>query len=444
MPRSHLYIILLALLAYALTSGVTLRDRLLIATLHRIEREALFEPSTKELFEGAMTGMANVLYDHYGDQNTTYIPPVEQAKYLDDMDNRFEGLGFSWNTHKEEGKRKLFVLHPIQHAPAYRAGLRSGDQILQINGVPIENQPHSELSSLLTQRQEIHMSVLPFGQKEAQDFLIRRERISMDSVVGDHFYSGKRVFHLETHPQIGYIRITLFSPTTAIEFRNALDSMMESGVEAFILDLRDNFGGDMSNSIQVAQMLMSPADTGDVIVTVRPRSGFEHHRRLITGMQRVTLPMVVLIDGETASASELLAAALQDHGRATIVGTRSFGKGSIQNIAVLPFQSGMLQLTFSEYRRPSGAGIQRRPNAAEEDEWGVVPDNIVEFSPTERSAVTQFRSLRANVIAAERLAVLEHFRQQIIEVRSDGFEFTGNAPYFDAQLDEAIRILTTR
>jgi len=443
MPRQNFYIILLAILVYALTSGVTLRDRLLISTLHRIERSAYFEPSAKNLFEGAMSGMTATLADEYGDHHTQYIPPVNQVRYQDNLDNRFEGLGFLSRIHEEDGKKKLFISYPHHDAPAYRAGLRSGDQVLQINDTPITDQPNSEIFALLRQERETFLSVVPFGQTEVQDFIVRRESIRMDSVEGDRFESGKRVFHLESHPKIGYIRITSFSPTTGLEFSNALERMLQSGVESFILDLRDNPGGDVDSSIQIARMLMSPGvDTGNSIVTVRLRNGFEHRRTLTSGTQRCTLPMVVLINGETASSSEILAAALQDHGRATIVGTRSFGKGVIQNIIPLPFRSGLLQLTVAEYRRPNGAGIHRRMNAEESDEWGVTPDRIVEFSSAEQSAVNHLRALRSNAITTERSSVLEQFRQRIIAGRTDDFEFTGAAPYFDAQLDAAILLLT--
>jgi C-terminal processing protease CtpA/Prc len=153
--------------------------------------------------------------------------------------------------------------------------------------------------------------------------------------------------------------------------------------------------------------------------------------------------MVVLINGETASSSEILAAALQDHRRATPVGTRSFGKGVIQGIMTLPFQSGMLQLTDSEYARPSGAGIHRRKGMANSDAWGVLPDHIVELSQAEQSAVNQYRALRSLVISTDRSAVLDQFRQQIVNEQSQegNFQFTGTAPYYDLQLEEAIKVL---
>jgi len=230
-------------------------------------------------------------------------------------------------------------------------------------------------------------------------------------------------------------------------------------VKSFILDLRDNSGGDVGSCTQIASMLIpyNPYNPKqNVIVTVRTRHGFGQDRTLLSGLHQCDLPMVVLINEETASASEILAAALQDHRRATIVGTRSFGKGVIQNIIELPFQSGILQLTSSEYRRPNGAGIQRRTNVKDSgtkdsDEWGVLPDNIIEFSEAEQSAVLQYRLWRSSVISAERSEVLELFRQQIIGQKNDHeeneerepFQFTGNAPYYDAQLDEAVRVLLT-
>jgi carboxyl-terminal processing protease len=445
MPRFNSYVILFALLVYALTAGITLRDRLLISTLHHFERNAYFEPSAKDLFEGAMRGMTKILADEYGDYYSLYIPSSGQNKFQDDYFNRFEGLGFSMRLHEAGEEKKLLINYPYRESPAYRAGLRSGDQILQIDGVPIENMTRYEMYNL-TWEQETRLSMLPFGQTESKDFFVRREKIQSDSVEGDYFDSDKRIFCLEAHPMIGYIRITSFGgATTSKEFGTALNSMKQSGVESFILDLRDNGGGDVRECIQIAQMLMSPDPvSGDVIVTQRLRNSSRRHSFTLTaGSQCCTLPMVVLINGETASASEFLAAALQDHRRATIVGTRSFGKGIGQGITDLPFQSGMLQLTDLEYRRPNGAAIHRKKDAADSDDWGVIPDNIVAIDEAEWwLAVGLYRSMRSNVVFQQRLAVLEQFRQQITDSQDGKFEFTGTAPYYDVQIDEAIKILT--
>jgi len=461
MPRFNFYFLCFAVVAYALTSGVTLRDRLLVSTLHRIERRAYFEPTAKELFEGAMSGMAEVLSEEHGDGYSMYIPPSRKTAYQDTLANQYEGLGLLTRIHEKEEERKLFIDYPFYNSPAYRTGLRSGDQILEIDGTPITEQTNLEVFRLLRQKTgaETHLVVLPFGQTESKDVFVPRERIQFKSVIGDCFNSDGHVFFLETHPKIGYIWITSFSESTAGEFGHALDRMMKAGVESFILDLRNNGGGDVWNCVQVAQMLMSPGSESDkvksdnVIARIRDRGGREllRHRRFVLteGTQRCFLPMVVLIDGESASASEILAVALQDHRRATVVGTRSFGKGVIQGIISLPFQSGILQLTDSEYRRPSGAAIHRKNNAEESDDWGVIPNNIVELTEAERTAVIQYRTLRSNVLSTERSAVLELFRQQIAEKQNEDapdsplnpFEFTGTAPYYDRQLDEAIKVL---
>ena len=468
MPRLNIYLILFAVIVYLLTAGVTLRDRLLISTLHRIERNAYFEPTTKDLFEGAMVGMAAVLSDEY----SRYIPPSRETTYRDRLDNRYEGFGISIRLH-EKGENQFFIAYPQPNSPAYRSGLRSGDQILQIDGISLVDKTYGEAFRLLRQPRAagesppvrvhlqaddtpaVHLFVLPFGQTEPKDFFLKRERIHSDSVEGDYYKErlgdsppvhSSRVFSLEAHPQIGYIRITSFSSSTADEFGKALERMTQWGSTSFILDLRDNAGGDVWNCVLVARMLMSPDSvSGNVVATVRDRDGSarlrHRHFVLVEGTQRCTLPMVVLINGESASASEILAAALQDHHRATVVGTRSFGKGIIQNIIDLPFRSGILQLTDSAYRRPNGASIHRKHNAADSDDWGVIPDHNVEISEAESSVVMSYRVLRSNVISEHRLAVLEQFRQQIVEEEDGELEFTGSAPYYDPQLDEAIRVL---
>ena len=446
MPRFNLYLILFAILVYALTAGVTLRDRLLISTLHRIERNAYFEPSAKELFEGAMLGMTVALFDH-GDAYSFYIPPSKQVAYQDRADNRYDGLGILLRTLTEGEEKKHIIAFPFPEAPAYRAGLRSGDQIVQVDDTSVVDKSDDEVLELLKQHRDagLRLSFLPFGQAESKEIFVRAEKYHYGSVTGGYFDSDKQIFCLEAHPQIGYIWITSFSGTTAKEFGDALEQMTQRRVESLILDLRNNPGGDVWNSVQVVKMLIPPGFHRNIIVTSRDRSGRERSFTLKEREQRTTLPMVVLIDGDTASSSEIVAAALQDHQRATVVGTRSFGKGIIQGIFDLPFQSGMMQLTDAEYRRPNGAAIHRRVNAADTDNWGINPDSVVELSEAEQSAVTQYRELRVRAISTERSAVLDILRQQIIDKRSEEegkpFEFTGAYPYYDLQLDEAIKIL---
>ncbi|MDR0327746.1 MAG: PDZ domain-containing protein [Planctomycetaceae bacterium] len=446
MPKFNFYLILLAVLIYALTANVTLRDRLLISTLHRIERNAYAEPSAKDLFEGAMSGMTEILSNDYGDQYSSYIRSSRQSRYLDNTNNRYDGFGFSTRLHEKGEEKKLFITFPFHDSPAYRAGLRSGDQVLQIDGETVGSSADIAVIRLLKQqeRHEFCFSVVPFGQTEPQEFFLRPEKVHRESVEGDYRDSeGQPLFYLESHPQIGYIRMTSFNDTTSQEFADALDSMKKSGASSFILDLRDNSGGNVWTSVLIAQMLLPNDSERDTIVSMRPRNGRERSYTLSkrSQPQLCTLPMVVLINGETASASEILAAALQDHHRATIVGTRSFGKGVIQGITSLPFQSGILQLTDSEFRRPSGAAIHRKPNAADSDDWGIIPDKIHELTEKEESAVGEYRLLRSNVISAERSTVLEQFRQQIIAEQENESGLTGNAPYYDAQLDEAIKKL---
>jgi len=447
MPRLNFYAVLIAVAAYFLLSGISIQDRLLLSTLHQIERSALVEPSATELFEGAMAGMMQILANEYGDGYSTYIPPSRLTRYQDDLYNRYTGFGIWSRIFEQDEEKTLFVGYPFADSPAYHAGLRSGDQIVKIDGTPIAGKTNREIFSLLGQSREAEsqLSVLPFGQTEIQDFFVLREMNRLDSVEGDFRDAESRTFLLETHPRIGYIRITSFTESTANEFRSALDKMMQSGAESFILDLRDNSGGDVRNSIMIAQMLIAPSPENNVIVTVRPRNGPERKRTFGSTPPRCTLPMVVLINGETASSSEILAAALQDYQRATVMGTRSFGKGVIQSIMPLPFQLGMLQLTNAEYLRPNGANIHRRVDAVDSDDWGVVPDIVVESSESQQLAVLLYRSLRSNVISPQREAVLAMFRRMIIEEQNgqEGapFDLRGTAPYYDVQIDEAVRLL---
>jgi carboxyl-terminal processing protease len=454
MPRTNFYIILFTALMYVLCSGMTLRDRVLIDSLHRIERSALFEPTPQLLFEGAMTGLTNVLTDSLGDDYSMYIPNADQTEYEEDLNNRFDGIGVMYRVDQDNSTTE--ITYPILNSPAYRAGLRSGDRIMSINGKSTEGKKFNEVTELFRRKtdQALRLSVLRLGETEPIDIVVRPDTIQRDSVEGDLIDSeGNRIFHLETDPKIGYIRITSFSEKTAQELRDARQQIKKEDVCSLILDLRDNPGGYVDTSVEIAGMFLKPTPEQKIIVTTRYRSSFvKGKHELVANSQICSLPMAVLIDGETASSAEILTAALQDYHRVVVVGTRSFGKGIVQDIFVLPFNSGMLQLTDASYWRPSGKNIHRGKDAEDSDEWGVTPDaeGLVPISDNQRLVSIQFRDMRSNAVSDNRDAVLEQFKNQLTakinlslqeKESSEPFELQGCTPYFDPQLDRAIDLL---
>ncbi|MDR1485835.1 MAG: PDZ domain-containing protein [Planctomycetaceae bacterium] len=421
MPRFHYYIILFSLLFYFFCSGVTIRDRILVDTFHRIERQALSPPESRQLFEGAMSGMFKTL-----DKYSYYTPAAGKKDYNNLLDNHYEGIGLVSTPAKD--KKSVEVIYPIVDSPAFRAGLRSGDRIVAVNGVDVTESQVTNFSSLIRElnNTDIAMTVLQFGKTDPIDIKVRPAPLDMDSVEGDGIdANGNRNFLLESDNEIGYIRITTFSRHTADEFNDALRQLYQQQARGLIIDLRGNPGGYVEVSIKIAIMLLDATDSSTIIVSTKNRDGLTKNHYGKEKSQICSLPIVVLIDGGTASASEILAAALQDYKRAIIVGTRSFGKGVVQGIYDLPANSGTYQLTGVSYWRPSNRNINRTENADESDEWGVIPDieHKLELSKLRSHAIDSIRNRRANAVGENRDAYLNSYiaaiEKDVEEIRSE-------------------------
>lgn len=497
MPRENVILILLALVLYALCSGVTMRDRIMVETLHRIERKALSEPPAQMLFEGAVAGMTRQLNLKQGDIYSAYIPPVDQDEYEEGLENRFSGIGIVYR--QDPIEKDSEILYPILGSPAFEAGIRSGDRILRVNGKETKELSFGEITELFRGPvdESVEITIVRFGKTEPEKIVIRRDMVLRASVEGDRIDgNGKRIFRLETEPDIAYLRITTFSDRTAQEVRTALEEIAKTSARGLVLDLRDNSGGYVSTCVEIAGFFLESKSDKDVIVSTRYRGGRQKYAYHIQPGTRIcSLPMVVLIDGETASASEILSAALQDYQRATIVGERSFGKGVVQEIFPLPMNSGTLQLTDASYWRPSNRNIHRSHDAEDDDIWGVLPDpnGLLEVSELQRYASLQIRDRRSNSYSGETDKLLAKFIDRLPEeirlyqeeqeddeflddedenpfqevdpdeavsekpekteksgnkdesekkkISDEPFVLRGSAPYYDPQLDRAVEIL---
>ncbi|MDR2705062.1 MAG: S41 family peptidase, partial [Planctomycetaceae bacterium] len=413
MTRLNFYIFLIAFVLYIFCSGITMRDRVLIDALHRIENDALVRPTAKTLFEGAMTGMIQELNHSLGDPFSAYIPFSEQKEYEENLDNRFDGIGIVYRETLIEKESE--IIYPILDSPAYKVGVKSGDKLLRVNGKETKGLTFYEVSELFKSdpKQKIELTILPYGNTEPVKFSVPRSPIFRDSVEGDGIDAkGQRIFCLSDNPEIAYLRITSFSDRTAMEVHLALKRISESNAQSLILDLRDNPGGYVNICVEIAGFFLQPTPKQDIIVSTKFCDGtVKMIYRLGQQTQICSLPMVVLIDGESASAAEILSAALQDYGRATIVGSRSFGKGTVQEIIHLPLNSGTLQLTDASYWRPSNKNIHRDQDAQETDSWGVIPDaeGLVPISGVQRYATFQIRERRSNYVSENRERLLEEF-----------------------------------
>lgn len=320
--------------------------------LAHIENSYVGEVNQDALIEGAIRGMLKVL-----DPHSAYLDPKELRVLESDTEGRFGGVGVEIDI--SDGW--LTVLRVMPQGPAARAGLQQGDRFLTIEGNPARDLGLEEAINRMRGEPgtQVHVTLRRHGVSEAIPVVLTREVISVEAVNG-------RVLP----DRVVYVQLREFQQNTASDLRRVLDEAVEhtadqGGVRGVLLDLRDNPGGLLSSAILVADEFLNDG----VIVSTRARGGkLLRENRASAAGTRPNWPVVVLVNGYSASASEIVAGALHDQKRAVLVGTRTFGKGSVQNVIDLPDGSA-LKLTTALYFTPSGISIQAK---------GIEPDVIVE------------------------------------------------------------------
>ncbi len=339
--------------------------RVLVDAMQQIERRYVEPVDTGDLFEGAMEGMVEKLKDPY----SSFITARDLRQFNESLNQEFGGVGMEVS--QDPKTRQLRVVAPLYGTPAYNAGIRAGDRILRIDGRGTHGLSLTDAVRLMRGRPgtTVTLEILHAGQKEPVELAIRRQRIPIDTVLGDtRNPDGTWNFTLEGHPEIGYVRVNAFSRETAADLRKVVEKLLEDGMEKLILDLRDDPGGMLDAAIDLSDMFLREG----VIVSVRRRDHSESYFASARGTLP-DVPLVVLVNQHSASASEIVAACLQDHDRAKIVGQRTYGKGTVQQVLDLEGGQGALKITTASYWRPSGRNINRRTDSTEADDWGVLP-----------------------------------------------------------------------
>ena len=365
-------------------------QKLLVDTLDQVERNYVKDVSRRELIEAAISGILAKL-----DPYSAYISPEELDLFRSSIDGDFGGIGIQIAI--DDGRLK--VLSPLVGTPAYRAGLMAGDQILEINGeategITLEKAVHKLKGEAGS---DVTLTVLHPDQAEKVTITIRRETIRVSTVLGDRHQEDDRWdFMLDPQAQVGYIRITAFSRGTAGELREALEELKKLGLRGLILDLRFNPGGLLSSAIEVSDLFVSQGR----IVSTEGRNSPERAWDATEPGTFEGFPMVVLVNRYSASAAEIVAACLQDHKRAVVMGERTWGKGSVQNVVELERRPdegvarSALKLTTASYHRPSGKNIHRFPDDDEAAEWGVMPDDGYQLKLTDEELVAVIQDRR--------------------------------------------------
>ncbi len=329
------------------------------------------------------------------DPYTRFLDPDQFASMQIDTSGELTGVGITLGMDEETDR--LIVVSPIEGSPADQAGIKSKDVIVGIDGQSTEGMDTNGAVSLIRGRPgtKVTLTILR-DESETIDFEITRDKIELATV--------KHELHQHENRNIGYIRLTQFSANAADKMRGAIRELEKQNVDGYVLDLRQNPGGLLYSSAEIARMWL---DDGSIVSTVN-RQGEQD--RITANHRALTLkPLAVLVDGGSASASEILSGALQDNHRATIVGTKTFGKGLVQSVHSLSDGSG-LAVTIAHYRTPSGIDINLK---------GITPDIEIELSEDDIAQLTEDRESVATLKDPQYAAAIDVLIPQILAEQSE-------------------------
>ncbi len=350
--------ILIAKFSFALPSKLYEQLTLFTKIIYLLEGDYVDTIDEEKLVQGAIVGMLNAL-----DPHTMYLKPEHFKELQADTSGKFGGIGIEISL--QNGM--LTVVSPMEDTPADRAGLKPGDKIIKIDGKSTKNMALNESVKLMRGAlgSKVVLTILHENSKEFKDITIKREIIRVQSVKAELLEQS-----------YAWIRIASFQSDTIIELKKTMQSLQKKsgGLKGIILDLRNNPGGLLEQAVQVSDLFL----TDGVIVSTKGRTQPEDIRKAHADGDEPKCPIVILINRGSASASEIVSGALLDQKRATLIGERSFGKGSVQTVVDLE-KFGGLKMTIAKYYTPSGKSIHG---------VGIKPDYLVK-NPKEEPAKTE-------------------------------------------------------
>ena len=351
-----------------------------------IENNYVEERDPDELLEAAMQGIVEKL-----DEFSAYIPPIQYEQFQSGIEQEFGGIGIM--IEGPPAVKQLTVVTPIPNTPAFRAGLQPGDVITSIDGHSTEGLVTDEASKLMRGPvgKSVQLTLRRPGTAQVMTKDIMRADIQVDSVYGDRIQSDSEWdFFLREDSRVAYLRVTQFGEKTTGEFLDAI-KQIKPQAEALVIDLRYNPGGILSCAVELCDMLVNEG----LIVSTRGRKDMFKTEIEATSSVDLNLgiPIVVMVNGQSASASEIMAGCLQDLGRAEIAGTRSYGKGTVQRVFPLASDTA-LKFTTARFYRPSGTNIHRTKEMTEDDEWGISPEPSLTLETTDMQELNLLRRWR--------------------------------------------------
>ena len=321
--------------------------KLYTEVLRLVKENYVEEPSTKKLIYGSLSGMLSSL-----DPFSAFFPPEKFKEFMEETEGEFGGVGIEISM----DKGRPIVVAPIEGTPAFKAGLRAGDVIIAVDGEDTFGKTLLEIVRKIRGKPgtKVKLTIMRRGVDKPFTVEITRAIIKIQSV--KHTTIGN----------VGYVKISQFQHDTSKELKKVLQEFVSLGVEGIIVDLRNNPGGLLQEAVNVSDLFLPE---GKLIVITKGRREEERFYSKRKPIVPESIPIVILINKGSASASEIVTGALQDHGRATVVGEKSFGKASVQNI--IPLEDGSaVKLTVAYYYTPKGRLIHKR---------GIKPDYVVEM-----------------------------------------------------------------
>ena len=330
-----------------LGQGMGTKDKELIGEMESlkglIDKNFLFDYEDKDIYNGALKGM----FANLGDPYTSYYPKEEYEKLLENLDGRYKGIGVTVSASKEG---MIKVVQVFENSPAKEAGMKAGDFIKSVEGTDFDATELEEAVALIRGKEgtKVKIEVIRTSKDKPEGeeipMLVERRDVTVDTVYSETLdIDGTK---------IGYLRLSAFDDITWDDFKDKYSKLKNEDIEGLVLDLRNNPGGSLDVCLNIADTFL---DEG-VIVTTEDKNGNVITEKSDSNMDDI--PMTVLINENSASASEILAGALKDRGRAKIIGTKSFGKGIVQKL--FPLENGAgAKITISEYKTPNGEKINK-------------------------------------------------------------------------------------
>ncbi len=379
-------VLLIAILAFQIPHGMAQRDndyafvRTLVDIHRQVSTNYVESVDESKLEDAAINGMLGQL-----DPFTVYVPPAKQEEFDQLLEGNFKGVGIQLNQ-RDDGK--VEVITPIDGSPAFKAGVQAGDIVLKVNGESLEG---LKLTPDILKKikgaigTSVTLTLQHEGAKDPVDLTMTREEVIVPTIKG---YSRKPNntwdYYVSDEPKIAYVRLTQFTPDSFEKLKAVVTDLLKDGMKGLVFDLRWNPGGRLDEAVKIIDLFI---DKG-IIVSTKGRNRPERIERAKAVGTLPKFPMVVLVNEHSASASEVVSGSLMDNHRAVVVGTRTYGKGSVQELIPLEGGNGELKMTVAYYYLPSGRLVHRKKDATD---WGVEPMINVPMDDATERAVAQAR-----------------------------------------------------